>query len=46
MVRLLVTRQGVDAAYGLLDNVSRLGAALGASVEGLNHLKNTAVLCL
>jgi hypothetical protein len=32
---LLVTRQGVDAAYVIPDNVSRLGAA----VEGSNPLK-------
>jgi hypothetical protein len=31
---------------GLLDNVNRLGAALGAAVEGLNPSEETAVLCL
>ena len=32
--------------WDYLTNVSRLGAALGASVEGLKPSEKTAVLCL
>jgi hypothetical protein len=35
MNRLLITRQGVDAVYGIPDNISRLGTA----VEGSNTPK-------
>jgi hypothetical protein len=42
MDRLLVIRQEVDAAYMILNNVSRLGAA----VKGLNPPKRPPLLCL
>ena len=37
------SRRGI---WDSLDNVSRLGAALGVSVEGLKPSEKTAVLCL